>query len=181
MIPDWTRKIGAACVAPMDFAATGRTLSLTLTPDGLPNAARVLDAEGYHLEDVTGCDIEEGFEVLYHFCRFDGPSRVVLRVTAPHEKPELPSIAPIIPGADWHERECFDFYGVVFAGHPNLHHLLLPEDTDLRPLVKAPEKRRSLADLMPLPYLVDCGLAQPEPAPAKPAKSVKPAQVAESE
>ncbi len=178
MIPAFVAQMGATCVAPMDFAATGKSLSLTLEPKALPAAVAILDRENYLLEDLTASDIQEGFEVLYHFSLFDGPTRLVLRVTVPHEAPELPSIADIYPGADWHERECFDFYGLTFAGHPNLHYLLLPEDFDGHPLVKAEGARKSLADLMPLSYLVDCGLAQPEAAEPAPAKAVKPAKPA---
>jgi NADH-quinone oxidoreductase subunit C len=55
-----------------------------------------------------------------------GKSRLVLRLIVPHNAPKAPSISAIFPGADWHELECFDFYGIDFTGHPNLHFLLLP-------------------------------------------------------
>ena len=87
--------------------------------------------------------------------------------------PSLPTISGVYPGADWHERECFDFYGIDFAGHPNLYNLLLPENFGSHPLIKAEKARKSLADLMPLGYLVDCGLAEPEAEKPKPAKVVK--------
>ncbi|WP_428568405.1 MAG: NADH-quinone oxidoreductase subunit C [Solidesulfovibrio sp. DCME] len=179
MIPDFVAKLGAACSAPLDFAATGCVLSVTLTPETIHDAVAVMDKEGYLLEDVMASDLQEGFEVLYHLSLLDGANRVVLRLTVPHDAPKVPTISDIYPGADWHERECFDFYGIDFVGHPNLHYLLLPEDFDGHPLVKAPKARKSLADLVPLSYLVDCGLAEPEPEPkAKPkpvAKAASPA------
>ncbi|MGD9608029.1 MAG: NADH-quinone oxidoreductase subunit C [Desulfovibrionaceae bacterium] len=177
MIPAFVANLGAACVVPMDYAATGVTLSLTLEPAKLVAAVTVLDREGYLLEDVMASDLQDGFEIEYHFSLFDGPTRLVLRVTVPHDAPQVPSIAAVFPGADWHERECFDFYGIDFVGHSNLHYLLLPEDFEGHPLVKEAKARKSLADLMPLAYLVDCGLAEPgETAAGKPAPAKKDAQ-----
>jgi len=169
MIPAFVAKLGAVCVAPLDHATTGMTLSVTVAPEGIPAAVTVLDQEGFLLEDVMASDLTEGFEIAYHLARLDGVSRLVLRTTVPHDAPSVPSISAIYPGADWHERECFDFYGINFVGHPNLHYLLLPEDFDGHPLVKAEKARKSLAELMPLSYLVDCGLAQPEAPKVKPA------------
>jgi NADH-quinone oxidoreductase subunit C len=138
----------------------------------------VLDAEGYLLEDVMASDLQDGFEITYHLSLLDGANRLVVRAMIPHDAPSLPTISGVYPGADWHERECFDFYGIRFEGHPNLHYLLLPEDFEGHPLVKADKARKSLADLMPLGYLVDCGLAEPEAEKPKPAavKAVKPAK-----
>lgn len=179
MIPDFVSRLGAVCTAPMDYAATGCSLSVTLTPETLHDAVAVCDKEGYLLEDVMASDLEEGYEVAYHLSLLDGANRIVLRLIVPRDAPAVPTISDIYPGADWHERECFDFYGIRFTGHPNLYHLLLPEEATEHPLQKAPAGRKSLADLMPLSYLVDCGLAEPQaeaepkakPAPA--AKAVK--------
>ncbi|EHJ49437.1 NADH dehydrogenase (ubiquinone) 30 kDa subunit [Solidesulfovibrio carbinoliphilus subsp. oakridgensis] len=177
MIPDFAAKLGAVCMAPMDFATTGCSLSVTLAADTLRAAVAVCDKEGYLLEDVMASDLQEGYEVAYHLSLLDGANRIVLRLTVPHDAPEVPTISDIYPGADWHERECFDFYGIRFAGHPNLYFLLLPEDTTEHPLRKAASARKSLPDLVPLSYLVDCGLAEPEPEPkAKPAPAAKAVQ-----
>ena len=116
-------------------------------------------------------DLTEGIEVQYHFSLLDGPTRLVLRLIVPHDAPDVPSIAAIYPGANWHECECFDFYGIRFVGHPDLHRLLLPEDFEGHPLLKAPEARRSLGELMPSSYCRACGLAEPD----KPAATSAPA------
>jgi len=57
----------------------------------------------------------------------------------------LPSICDIYQGANWHERETRDLYGVNFDGHPNLKPLLLSdEDQDFHPLLKEEEKLKPL-------------------------------------
>lgn len=163
-------KLHPTCSAPLDFAATGCVLSVTLTAETIHDAVAVLFAEGYLLEDVMASDLEEGFEVAYHLSLLDGANRIVLRLTVPRDNPAVPTVSDIYSGADWHEREGFDFYGINFTGHPNLHNLLLPENSDIHPLIKAEKARKSLADLVPLSYLVDCGLAEPAPEPKEKAK-----------
>ncbi|MDF1614017.1 NADH-quinone oxidoreductase subunit C [Desulfurivibrio dismutans] len=79
---------------------------------------------------------EDSFEVVYDFNHFRELCRVTIRVRVPRSLPELPSISDIYPGANWHEREAHDFFGLVFTGHPDLSPLLLPEDADFHPLRK---------------------------------------------
>lgn len=75
-------------------------------------------------------------EVVYDFNHFAELCRVVVKVLIDRAEPELPTISALIPGADWHERETHDFFGIVFTGHPDLSPLLLPEDADFHPLLK---------------------------------------------
>ena len=79
---------------------------------------------------------EDEMEVVYDFNHYSELCRVALRVRVPRDKPGLPSISAIYPGADWHERETHEFFGIVFEGHPDLKPLLLPEDADFHPLRK---------------------------------------------
>ncbi len=162
MTPECIAAMGATQAVAMNYAATGVVASVSVTPDTILDTVAVLDKEGYLLEDVTASDLKEGFEIAYHFSLFEGKSRLVLRLIAPHIAPMVPSISSIYPGADWHERECFDFFGIDFTGHPNLHYLLLPEDFEGHPLVKAEKTRKGLVDVMPQPWLVAVGLAEPE-------------------
>lgn len=180
MIPECVQAMNATHVVAMDYATTGVAASVSLTPETILDAVTILDKEGYLLEDVCASDLKEGFEITYHFCLFEGNSRLVLRVMIPHDTPKVPSISSVFPGADWHERECFDFYGIDFTGHPNLYHLLLTEDFEGHPLIKTPAARKGLVDLMPQPWLVAVGLVQPEaPKPVTPAASpAKPAAAA---
>lgn len=101
-------------------------------------AADVMARHGFAIESVTGVDwMAEGqMEVVYDFVHFRDPCRVVLRVRVDRAAPEVPTISGVFPGADWHERETHDFFGIRFAGLANLVPFLLPEDATFHPLRK---------------------------------------------
>ncbi len=144
----WTDGLDLECDATTSYEETGLKRSVFLKPGEIRKAATRLAEEGFFLEDLSVVDVAEGFLVVYHFDHFDRPGRVALRVLVPHEEPEVPSISTIFSGADWHERECHDFFGVVFTDHPNLIPLLLPDDVTEPPLVKGEGRRKRLAELM---------------------------------
>ncbi|MFZ3045685.1 MAG: NADH-quinone oxidoreductase subunit C [Desulfatirhabdiaceae bacterium] len=137
-----------------DYATTGCHVDLALEAEDLMPAVQLLFDDGYFLEDLTGVDLAEGIMLVYHFDRYDVSRRVVLRMITPHEPRTAPSITGIFSGADWHERECFDFFGVVFENHPNLNPLLLPDDLEMHPLIKK-SGRRQFYSLIPLRQTVD--------------------------
>lgn len=140
-----------------DYGRSGCHYAFFIEPGQLTAAAQLVFDKGYFLEDIAGVDTAEGIMIVYHFDRWQTCSRVVLRVIVPHGAKQVPSIASLFSGADWHERECHDFFGVHFEGHPNLKPLLLPDDLGLCPLVKEQEQRRSIHSLLPLDQLVDGG------------------------
>jgi NADH-quinone oxidoreductase subunit C len=65
--------------------------------------------------------------------------RIRVKVGADGGEPHVPSLTPLYPAADWHEREAFDFYGVIFDGHADLTRILLPDDWEGHPLRKTEE------------------------------------------
>ena len=79
---------------------------------------------------------EDELEIVYDFNHYSSFCRLTVRVRVPRSNPKIPTISAIYPGADWHERETHDFFGIKFIGHPNLIPLLLPEDSDFHPLLK---------------------------------------------
>ena len=80
---------------------------------------------------------ERDMEVVYDYTRTDSTlCRVVVRSLISRDDPQIPTISEVFPGANWHERETHDFFGIVFTGHPDLSPLLLPEDADYHPLRK---------------------------------------------
>ncbi len=129
---------------------TGYDLDYFISPRDIGKAVRKMDESAYFLEDIACLDIEEGFELVYHFDRYHQPGRVGLRVLVPKENPQVPTISSIYPGADWHERECYDFFGIEFKDHPNLIHLLLDaEFEEPPPLLKEESSRRELQQICP--------------------------------
>ena len=130
-------------------ARSGSAWSAFLAATELVKAAEALLQAGYHLEDVCGLDAQEGALCVYHFDHFTKPGRVTLRVLAPHDDPTFPSIAPLFHGAEWHERETYDFYGFTFSGNPNHVPLLLPDDmAHVNPLCKDEAARAPLRTLL---------------------------------
>ena len=128
--------------------AAGAARSVFVPADAVLAAARRLDAAGCHLEDLSGLDCVEGILVTYHFARYEHNERIVLRTLASHEDGRVPSIAAVFGGAEWHERELHDFFGVTFDGNPNPAPLLLAEDETSRPLRKDDRTRRRLRELI---------------------------------
>ena len=97
--------------------------------------AHLKSAPGFEfdmLSDVTGVDRgpeeEPRFEVNYHLFSTKRYHRLRLKVLLDQEDVRVPSVVPVWRTANWHERETFDMFGVVFDGHPDLRRILLPDD-----------------------------------------------------
>lgn len=71
---------------------------------------------------------EERFEVVYHLLSLKNRHRLRVKVWVPESSPEVDSVSGIWPGADFMERECWDMYGIVFKGHPDLRRILLYDE-----------------------------------------------------
>ncbi len=73
---------------------------------------------------------DEGRELhaVYHLASITHNRRVRLEVSAPDADPHIPSIVDIYPANDWHERETWDFFGIIFDGHPALTRIEMPDD-----------------------------------------------------
>lgn len=157
---------------------TGLIRSIFLAPEHIASAAKRLLENQYHLEDISGMDVAEGFLVTYHFQGFQQPGRIALRVLVAHGQANVPSIAGIFQGAEWHERELKDFFGVVFDGNPNPVALLLPDDDPCTPLCRSEATRKPLGELMAggtESYRdPDFGLLQPPPEKRSAEKSGEP-------
>ena len=79
---------------------------------------------GVHYPDDTGAELH----VVYHLQSMTHNRRLRVETTAPDDDPHVPSVVPIYPAADWHERETWDMFGIVFDGHPFLTRILMPDD-----------------------------------------------------
>lgn len=108
---------------------SGQRLYIDITADKLTDASRLmLEQLGGRLQIATGIDTREGYEVMYHWAMDTEGIVITLRVTVDHDSPELDSIAPMYPAAEWIEREIWELLGIHFKGHPDLRHLLLADD-----------------------------------------------------
>jgi NADH-quinone oxidoreductase subunit C len=88
--------------------------------------------------DICGVDYPgraERFEVVYHLLSPTRNLRIRVKVTTDDTHP-VPSLTPIFPGADWYEREAYDFYGILFSGHPDLRRILTDYGFEGHPLRK---------------------------------------------
>jgi NADH-quinone oxidoreductase subunit C len=121
-----------------DYQAKGYHLDVELDPDKVVTAVEILNRENFFIESITGVDWidDQQLEAVYDFNHFDELCRVVIRTRTDRNNPAIPTISHIYQGANWHERETHDFFGIKFTGHPNLEPLLLPEDADFHPLLK---------------------------------------------
>lgn len=90
------------------------------------------------LSDLCGVDYmgrEPRFEVVYNIFSIKKHHRIRLKAMV-GDGEKIDSVVGIWGTADWHEREAYDMYGIVFEGHPNLTRILMPEDWDGHPLRK---------------------------------------------
>ena len=116
----------ADCVVEKKVLKDGRVF-LTVKLEKLREAVKTLRERGFqHLIAITGLDARDHLEAIYHIAR--GGEVLSLRVIVPSEKPEVPTITDIIPGALFYEREVHDLVGITPVGHPDPSPLLLPDD-----------------------------------------------------
>ena len=76
------------------------------------------------------------FEVVYHLLSYAHSHTYVVKVHLPREGARVATVEPIWHVANWHEREAFDMFGILFEGHTDLRRILLPDDWQGYPLRK---------------------------------------------
>lgn len=100
--------------------------------DSLMNLSGVDDNNAKKEKDEDGNVKEVGrtLSVFYHLDSVQLKHKVTIKVSVPIEKPDVESVESIWKCADWHEREAYDMYGIIFLNHPNLIRILMPYDWD---------------------------------------------------
>jgi len=94
------------------------------------------------LSDLTAVDYlhypdaRDRFGVIYSLLATGSGDRLYVKVFLNEPELTVPSAFPLWKGADWMEREVYDMYGIVFAGHPDLRRILMPEEFTAFPLRK---------------------------------------------
>lgn len=107
-------------------------------------ATRLRDHLGFdYLSNVASVDYPDRFEVVYHLYSMKrGGGVLTLKVhLADKENPEVESVTPIWPGADYQEREVYDMMGISFKNHPDLRRILMWDGFPGYPLRKDFENR----------------------------------------
>ncbi|GAA4520141.1 NADH-quinone oxidoreductase subunit C [Sphingobacterium thermophilum] len=92
-----------------------------------------------YLTDITGVhypEQEKSFAVVYHLHNLFQNFRIRIKVFLEKENPSIPTATTLWKGANWMERETYDFFGIVFDGHPDLRRILNMEDLDVFPMRK---------------------------------------------
>ncbi|MCE5288178.1 MAG: NADH-quinone oxidoreductase subunit C [Nocardiaceae bacterium] len=88
-----------------------------------------LGVSGVHYPD----DRDRELHAVYHFTGIESGQRLRIEVTAPDAEPHIPSLVSVYQTCDWHERETYDFFGIVFDGHPGLTRIEMPDDWEGHP------------------------------------------------
>jgi NADH-quinone oxidoreductase subunit C len=83
-----------------------------------------LGVSGVHYPNESGRELH----AVYHLLSITHNRRIRLEVTCPDADPHVPSVVAVYPTNDWHERETYDFFGIVFDGHPALTRIEMPDD-----------------------------------------------------
>jgi NADH-quinone oxidoreductase subunit C len=96
----------------------------TLRDDAFLRFEFCASVSGVHYPQDAGAELH----VVYHLQSMTHNRRLRVETTAPDADPHVPSVVATYPAADWHERETFDMFGIVFDGHPHLTRILMPDD-----------------------------------------------------
>jgi NADH-quinone oxidoreductase subunit C len=113
--------------------------------------------------DPPSEEVEERIELLSALSDVTEGNLVIMSTDLPTDSPKIPTLIDVYAGANWHEREAHEMFGIDFEGHPNLQHLYLPESFVGNPLRKSyPLLSR---EVKPWPGKVDVE-AMPEKGPA---------------
>jgi NADH-quinone oxidoreductase subunit C len=154
------KNIGTEAVQ-ADYKKQGYHIEVLLNKNQVRDFAKIMLEKEFYLDFVTAVHIESGFQAVYQFGHFEESCHVNAKAVT--EDGAIQTICDIFDGANWHERETHDFYGLKFTDHPDLRVLILDEDdADLNPLLKNDKKLQSLE-----------GITRVEDSEKKPVKKKK--------
>ncbi len=95
-----------------------------------------------HITDLTAVDHRTKYEMVYQLCSYQNHCTAEVRAEVPTDDASVDTVSDIWGGANWHEREAYDMFGIGFNGHPDLRRILLPEDETIFPLRKSFKLRK---------------------------------------
>lgn len=114
-------------------------VGIDVEPERVLETVRFLrDTLGFEmLTCISGVDMIEHLESIYHLRSISNNWLVQMRVKTPADDPRIPSLVSMYSSANWLERETYDLYGIRFTGHPDLRRMLLEDDFEGHPLLKS--------------------------------------------
>jgi NADH-quinone oxidoreductase subunit C len=126
-----------AQVNEVDYRRRGYHIEVLLSAGEVRRFAGIMRDSRFYLVFVSAIHLAPAVEIVYQFASHTDPSRIVGRALVADDG-SIPTISDIFAGANWHERETGEMFGVDFSGHPYPEPLLLPEDAKgLHPLLKS--------------------------------------------
>jgi NADH/F420H2 dehydrogenase subunit C len=121
------------------FESSGTLPAFRLLPQEIHAACTQLKAAGFdYLIWVTAVDYphQNKFELVYAISSFSDGREFCLVTDIPRDQPRIETVSDLWPTADWHEREVYDLFGIVFDQHPDLRRILLDDTWEGHPLRK---------------------------------------------
>jgi NADH-quinone oxidoreductase subunit C len=91
------------------------------------------------LADLCGIDMytsTKRFGVIYNLYSIKNKFRFRMKTFTEEENPKVPTVTNVWGTANWHERETYDMFGIIFEGHPDLRRMYMPEEFEYHPLRK---------------------------------------------
>ena len=114
---------------------------IKVSPQKIKDVAAFLrsdpDLQFDYLMCLSGVDYNNGIlGVVYDLFSMQKRHKIALGVEVPKTEPRVASVESVWRSADWHEREAYDLFGIIFTGHPDLRRILCPYDWEGHPLRK---------------------------------------------
>jgi NADH-quinone oxidoreductase subunit C len=123
----------------------------TVDPAAILDICQFLRSDGRlamdHLELLGGADYKDRIEVVYVVYSMAHHHRYTLKCRLPRESPAVHSVESVWAVANWHEREAYDMFGIVFEGHSDLRRILCPDDWEGYPLRKDYKPPKTYRDM----------------------------------
>lgn len=122
--------------------------------DSIMNLSGVDDANGIKQKDENGLETIKGgtLSVFYHLESTKLRHKLTLKTSTDREKPEVVTVTEVWKGTDWHEREAYDMYGIIFLNHPDLRRILMPYDWEFGYPLRKDYKNPEFYQGMKVPY-----------------------------
>ncbi len=108
---------------------SAKRLYIEVSSDDVPTVSHLMMGDlKARFQIATGVDTPDAIEVMYHWALDSLGCVITVRTLLDRDEPQIDSLAPFCPAAEWIEREMWELLGIQFRNHPDLRHLLLSDD-----------------------------------------------------